>query len=312
MRIEKLTIRNFRGIREGDIDGLADVNVLVGRNNCGKTTIAEALCRAAARAGGLDVFGQSKSQLWTSARAEQSEWPEEAWFRRDTRGTIVVGCDIDGHSFEYRHSLSDDTLVPARTDHPAGTEFLKGVTVFRPEWGFRTELESRLWERLLKDRSDKKVAAAVNEIFGLRVEALQILPATGKLMLLFAEHGLPLDVQGDGTRAALRRLLVLSTLRETLLILEEPETHQHPAALSRFASALCRQARAQDVQLLVTTQSHECLDAFGKAAAEVRAEAAVFHLGLGDGKLDVRRIAFADEQMLDEQGTDVRQLDLYV
>ena len=54
IRLQSLSISNFRGVREGKIDGFTDVNVLVGRNNSGKTTVVEAITRAA-MAGGLGV-----------------------------------------------------------------------------------------------------------------------------------------------------------------------------------------------------------------------------------------------------------------
>jgi putative ATP-dependent endonuclease of the OLD family len=42
MQLVSLSIRNFRGIREGDL-ALSEHNVFIGANNCGKTTIIEAL-----------------------------------------------------------------------------------------------------------------------------------------------------------------------------------------------------------------------------------------------------------------------------
>jgi len=39
---EKLEIENFRGIKSLEIDALARVNLFVGRNNCGKTSVLEA------------------------------------------------------------------------------------------------------------------------------------------------------------------------------------------------------------------------------------------------------------------------------
>ena len=41
--IEKINIEGFRGINRLDIDGFSKINLLVGRNNCGKTSILEAL-----------------------------------------------------------------------------------------------------------------------------------------------------------------------------------------------------------------------------------------------------------------------------
>ena len=39
---EQLEIENFRGIKSLEIDDLARVNLFVGRNNCGKTSVLEA------------------------------------------------------------------------------------------------------------------------------------------------------------------------------------------------------------------------------------------------------------------------------
>ena len=43
MRIESIELENFRGIRTGKIDQLGSVNVLIGRNNSGRSSILEAL-----------------------------------------------------------------------------------------------------------------------------------------------------------------------------------------------------------------------------------------------------------------------------
>jgi len=42
MQYQSLTIENFRGIKKFEIDDLKRVNLLVGRNNCGKTSVLEA------------------------------------------------------------------------------------------------------------------------------------------------------------------------------------------------------------------------------------------------------------------------------
>ena len=42
MKIANLTITNFRGVRAGQV-AFGDFTVFVGANNCGKTTVVEAL-----------------------------------------------------------------------------------------------------------------------------------------------------------------------------------------------------------------------------------------------------------------------------
>ena len=41
--IKEVEIENFRGIRKGTLTSLKGINILVGRNNTGKSTILEAI-----------------------------------------------------------------------------------------------------------------------------------------------------------------------------------------------------------------------------------------------------------------------------
>src|SRR5262249_55838910 len=100
-------------------------------------------------------------------------------------------------------------------------------------------------------------------------------------------------------------------LRKTLLFLEEPECHQHPGSLERYAKAVCKQSRAQEVQLIISTQSAECVRAFMKAAQETQSDGAVFHVTLEQGKQEARRLDQEAVNALQSSGVDVRFLDLY-
>ena len=47
IRLKAIQINRFRGIREENVHDFADVNLLVGRNNSGKSTVVEAIHRVA-------------------------------------------------------------------------------------------------------------------------------------------------------------------------------------------------------------------------------------------------------------------------
>lgn len=130
-------------------------------------------------------------------------------------------------------------------------------------------------------------------------------------MVLFESYGVPLDSEGDGARVALRCLLPLSQLQDTLYIIEEPEVHQHPGSLQRFAKAVCQLGQERKVQILITTHSLECVSAFIDGAEAADSDSAVFHLSLEDGELTTRKVDAETVKSLDDMGTDVRKLDLY-
>ncbi|MGR5983693.1 AAA family ATPase [Bacillus cereus] len=52
MKLTKLTIRNFKGIKELSLD-IENISIIIGPNNCSKSTVLEALC----------TFGSSNSKL---------------------------------------------------------------------------------------------------------------------------------------------------------------------------------------------------------------------------------------------------------
>ena len=146
--------------------------------------------------------------------------------------------------------------------------------------------EGSLVKRSIRDLYSKdieEVAVAGPEAYHEAKDFMRMLmPSHAKNVKLYAETQplLPLDVQGDGTRSAMRGLIVLSLLKGTLFLMEEPECHQHPGSLERFAQAICRQAREQEVQILISTHSAECVRAFLKGADTAGSEGAVFHLTL--------------------------------
>jgi predicted ATPase len=201
--------------------------------------------------------------------------------------------------------------APARgLDQQLKQAFCGGITVFKPADAFNPAIEQRFWPELLSNRRDRVLAKTLNEVFGLEAESFQLLP-NGQLIILFHDYSLPLDLQGDGTRAAMRTLMTLSMLKGTLFMVEEPECHQHPGSLERFAAALCRLAKSQAVQVLISTHSAECVRSFMQAAKTAESSAAVFHLLLDDGKQDARRLDSEAVETLTNTGVDVRFLDLY-
>jgi AAA domain, putative AbiEii toxin, Type IV TA system/AAA ATPase domain len=306
--LDAVEIRGFRGIREGTIEGLADVNVLVGRNNSGKTTVVEAISRAWPSPA-VDVLGRSRQKYWQSVRREKDQVSLDiaatlgATNAKEHLNVVFhFGSSLLGTSFQ-----GGNVLARVVQGAPLGPSPL---TVFRPQDLTDGTIDAVLWPGIIAARRDKLLIQALNDIFDTRIEQLQLLP-DGRFMLLLPDKGLSLDVFGDGTRAATRCLMVLAAMQDTMLILEEPESHQHPGSLERFATALCALARTQRVQLLLTTHSAECVRAFAKGSAAPGSTFALFHLKLDDGLLWARRFDRDTTETLTASGVDVRFLDLY-
>src|SRR5262245_18774808 len=97
--LRDLRISGFRGFREFAMSGLGRVNLLVGTNNCGKTSVLEAISL-------LSVPGTA-AQLW-QVQSRRGEFVEHAERQIDVaqifngrelavgRGIRIIGLSADG------------------------------------------------------------------------------------------------------------------------------------------------------------------------------------------------------------------------
>ena len=65
------------------------------------------------------------------------------------------------------------------------------------------------------------------------------------------------------------------------------------------------------MQLVISTQSGECVRSFLKAAKIAQYDAAVFHLSLENGKQTAQRLDPKTVETLTDTGVDIRFLDMY-
>jgi AAA15 family ATPase/GTPase len=132
-----------------------------------------------------------------------------------------------------------------------------------------------------------------------------------RMMALFPSYALPLDLMGDGTRAACRILMAIAASQDTVLFVDEIESHQHPLAMERLALALCRLSTRQSVQLVVTTHSADCVDRMMSAAEKSGVPSSVVHLANADGIVKSTAITGSEYLEMRRDGLDVRYFDLY-
>ena len=324
IRLKSIEINNFRGIQKGLVGDFADVNILVGRNNSGKSTVIEAIHRLAVSVTGvaLDPLAR-KSSVWRETRLENGDYPRELWYKLDQHAPISLVGQIGEEKVEGFETVSltlnvigDHVSPDWNWNGRAGIikkekieQFLGQATVFRVLDLGNVLIERMLWPRIIGPRQDKALVAAINSIFNQDAESYTLLD--NKFWVLFPDRGVPLDSQGEGNRAALRCLMLLAVLKQSMFLVEEVECHQHPGSLERFAKAVCKMAKDNEVQLFLSTHSAECVRSFLDAAGEAGSKAVVFHLKLDNGVLDATALAPQAAQTLLDTGVDLRFLDLY-
>jgi hypothetical protein len=114
---------------------------------------------------------------------------------------------------------------------------------------------------------------------------------TPVLHLSYDDRSVPVALAGDGMESLVRLALELSQRERGIFLIEEPESHQHTAAIVRSARIIAAAARL-GCQIIFATHSMELLDAILASLAEKELDLlAVYRLRLVHGELKVLRMA---------------------
>jgi predicted ATPase len=338
--IELITVKNLRGIRDGTLEGLTPLTVLVGPNGSGKSTILDALLIAGGRrpASSIGFVVERRAGLrygarwlfWHGSDAERAEisakLAEETFTRHyaltfhgkrdDQIGQRLAVRGIEGPfswiEVEPVNSLGDYGHVVFGADNRHVVESGEhGMLSPLRAWLVDTrlgiplhELYSRISERGRRQTVRDLVAAVVP---GLDVLEILTDNENPRLHLTFGDHSVPVALAGDGVQALVRTCLEFATSFGGTLLLEEPEAHQHPAAIQQSARAIVEGVRG-GTQVILSTHSLELVDALVAALhQEELGMLSLYRLKLAGGVLQKSRIEGpAVQRSRDDIGDDLR------
>jgi len=371
--LKSLAIKNFRGIKEDRIDDLGQVNIYIGKNNSGKSTLLDLLCFIKAPLNPRNKLEEFVLTSLLQRRVERKVPAEVEFFyeylpKNEFRAEAKFIDGIDYHlTASYRNQLINYSLWLPHSDRyvatfsmhangdprvqtasgssgtvPEPLQYLFGayktkspVADWVPKWRYINEKEvqndlefvSRIvlidadfvrkiekiedvyWADIIKSRADKPLRKILNQTYGLPIEGFSFAnyrKGSSKLFALLPEISMHIDDYGDGFRYAFSILTIASQAKNTALLLEEPEVHQHEGALQPLFEALLELATANKLQLFISTHSPNVL----RIWSQITEDARIYHLEIGiDGKLGVRRIVGADAKLMMDLGASPLKLE---
>jgi hypothetical protein len=288
--ITGIEIETIRGIHEGKLEGLSSLTVLVGPSGSGKSTILDALLIAASPSP-ADAVGRVVRR--------RAELPAGApWLFERKAATAIIKLHGDG-ALERVCTLSwGEGATPGQFDvgvetvGPFGTDNTETRFTVLNEYRASKSIEmGAVFVRLVEAAPGANHASLVRvyeEAFqhGRAGSLRELLPAVLDgasdlrvgtyqdedrdlpiLHVEFSDYSVPVSGAGSGVYAIVRLALELAAPPGGIVLVEEPEAHQHPAVIAQTAKLLLTAAR-RDVQAIVSTHSLELIDALVANASE--------------------------------------------
>ena len=137
---------------------------------------------------------------------------------------------------------------------------------------------AELWDALIDSGGSKK--EVIDSLSGMYTGSVEDLNMIGdrspfgqrgrrpKVHLAGRSRPVPLKSLGDGAMRIVGYITAVSQSGESLVLVDEIENGIHHTIQSQFWRTLIRAAARYDTQLIATTHSWDCVEAFAEAAAE--------------------------------------------
>jgi hypothetical protein len=176
-----------------------------------------------------------------------------------------------------------------------------------------TDVELKIWSRLLDKRLDKKIVELIKEEYEPQAEGIMFKPTREGgvvLALMLANTTVEVDALGDGARTAIMLASTLTLVSNTAILIEDPEVHQHPGGLAALMKFALKLAKDRSLQLFISTHSVELVNIVRRICEELGLGFRVFFMerDYSSGVVDVRVLESFDVDVLQKIGLDPRML----
>jgi len=347
--LKAIEIENFRGIKKAKIDNLKQITILIGKNGSGKSSILEAIYLVSSCASKVDnVRGVYKINYVVSRRGGRGTWASShqvLWYLMDTSKVLLIKLHLKDkvNRFLVLHDKlpptwllindglldlekgeylkSPDTVLSIKAPNELLSEladlkkllknivFIDHTLLSEPK-----EIEKYAWARVAAKRLDKLIISTIREEFEPEAEGLTYIPMNDEyvLSLQTSRTTVRIDDLGDGVRIAILASLLLLATNPSLLLIEEPENHMHPAGLKSYVKFMFKLAKEKNFQIIASTHSLEFIIIAKEIAKQLGLKlSTIFIERSPEGMVETRNFNLKDTEILSKLGIDPRFLYIY-
>lgn len=295
-----LSLENFRGFENLCLEGLQRVNLIVGRNNAGKTSLLEGIALLADPGQLQQMGGLLRTQASPPHSPGMSAPAAMRYFRwllRDSdvwQDTVLV-MRVPHRQVVLRRPGSSNQIAPeycvevfnshSRQALSSGFSLgeagglvvyaLKGQPVLRcsvvsVQHLLPNELVLRFAQAVRQKGGEERIEGLLRQVDG-RIRKVRVAPASdgNQLMVdLGLSEMLPISQVGQGIYRLVAIFSELIGDNPQMCIIDEIENGIHHSMLEQVWTGIATAAEQLDIQVFATTHSQECIEAAHAAFAK--------------------------------------------
>jgi len=267
---KEIEIHNFRGFDHLRIDGLSKVNVFVGANNVGKTSILESVFMLS---GMYNPIMPARINYWRSSNHNTLDATRYLFHNIDfsnkpmLQAQTILGernitlspslfVDNESATSGAGHAAIKSLNIDFSTKKDEDEQHYHGMLYTDNSGLLQQQVDSSYQEQMscLFIPSEKNDINALNNFVTLVKRGKRQTVVEKNLKEL-----LPMSMAGDGVRRVLNIISSIATANYNVVMIDEIDTGLHYSAHRAMWNAILTFIEKHDVQLFATTHNIECL-----------------------------------------------------
>ncbi|MEE0899853.1 MAG: AAA family ATPase [Bacteroidales bacterium] len=302
---KKIEIKRFRGIKDAVIGDFKRVNLFFGRNNCGKSSLLDALFLATGLSNPLLPINVNVMRGYNKTRLKDLELNfynldsaqpihicvenkekrniEISLFENNKRDVSFDTNTIDIHSnviegeygLKFNFEINDESFESElRFDLSTTTNTIdfpkKYVESLRciyltPKYDFNTSIQGL--ENILKNKDEDFIIEGLRFIEP-RVKDF-IFTEEGIFVDIGLEKRIPINMMGDGVRKIVSLLTVIYDCKDGIVLIDEISNGFHYSVMSNLWNVIIKAAIKNNTQLFITTHDYDSIKGLRDTALNI-------------------------------------------
>lgn len=302
---KKIEIKRFRGIKDAVIGDFKRVNLFFGRNNCGKSSLLDALFLATGLSNPLLPINVNVMRGYNKTRLKDLELNfynldsaqpihicvenkekrniEISLFENNKRDVSFDTNTIDIHSnviegeygLKFNFEINDESFESElRFDLSTTTNTIdfpkKYVESLRciyltPKYDFNTSIQGV--ENILKNKDEDFIIEGLRFIEP-RVKDF-IFTEEGIFVDIGIEKRIPINMMGDGVRKIVALLTVIYDCKDGIVLIDEISNGFHYSVMSNLWNVIIKAAIKNNTQLFITTHDYDSIKGLRDTALNI-------------------------------------------